>query len=350
MTGHEIYMQRCLQLAAMGAGKVAPNPMVGAVLVHDGRIIGEGFHQEFGGPHAEVNAINNVPPELRPLLTQATLYVSLEPCAHFGKTPPCTTLIIAHKIPKVVIGCVDPFAEVNGHGIRQLKENGIEVIVGVFKKECINLNRRFFCFHRHKRPYIILKWAESADGFIGQQDKQIKISGNFANRVVHQWRSEEQAILVGTNTVRIDNPELTVRLWKGNNPTRIFMDKQLEIPITSKILDQQAPTIIINQLWEKEEGNLVYIKQPLGYELLPFINDILYQRRITSLMVEGGANLINQFILAGGFDEIRRIVSKEKYLTFGLPAPVPHLAPAKEMDLGADRLLCYFSPFNHEKG
>src|SRR5258706_4656586 len=246
-------MYRCLQLAAPGAGYVAPNPMVGAVLVHNGRIIGEGYHQHYGEAHAEVNCINQAALSgLIDTIPESTLVVSLEPCTHFGKTPPCADLIIKHKIPKVVIGCRDPFGEVNGKGIEKLKAAGIEVEQGVLEKECIDLNKRFFVFHTQHRPYIILKWAETADGFIApslpaapsinlwrpmegriEEDstsRRLLISNEYTDRVVHKWRSEEAAILVGTNTVENDNPELTTRLWPGNSPVRLVVDMNLRLP------------------------------------------------------------------------------------------------------------------------
>lgn len=341
MQEHECYMQRCLQLAVEGLGNVAPNPLVGAVIVHEGEIIGEGYHRQFGGPHAEVEAIQNVPSERKHLLAHATLYVSLEPCAHYGKTPPCTQLILMHKIPRVVIGCIDPFNEVNGAGVKQLQNAGVEVTIPVLEKECKFLNRRFFFFHQHKRPFIILKWAESADGFLSAKGEQTKISGFISDQQVHRWRSEEQAILVGANTVRVDDPELTVRYWTGKNPVRIFIDRKLAIPRTAKIYNQSAPTIIINHILDKEEGNLLFLKMPEEENLLPYLCGLLYQRNLQSLLVEGGANIINQFISLGCFDEIRQIVSQEKYLHKGVPAPVPGLDPFTMKEWGRDRIYVY---------
>ena len=334
-------MARCLQLAAKGAGSVAPNPMVGAVIVHNEIIIGEGYHQKFGGPHAEVNAVNSVPASMMHLLSQATLYVSLEPCSHHGKTPPCTQLIIAHKISRVVIGCSDPFKKVNGNGIRQLRDAGVEVMESVLEKECIHLNRRFFCYHQNNRPYVILKWAESADGYISKIGEQTKITGEIAQRLLHKWRSQEAAIMVGTQTVRIDNPELTVRYWKGNNPVRLFIDKKLEIPATAKILNNQAPAIIINQKVQKEETNHSFIKTALEREeLIWFILNILYQRQLNSVLVEGGSTLINYFIKCGCFDEIRRIVSP-KSIGIGVAAPISKRVSYKSETAGADNIYFY---------
>ncbi|HEY2720248.1 MAG TPA: bifunctional diaminohydroxyphosphoribosylaminopyrimidine deaminase/5-amino-6-(5-phosphoribosylamino)uracil reductase RibD, partial [Chitinophagaceae bacterium] len=228
---HDIYMHRCLDLARLGAGHVAPNPMVGAVLVHDERIIGEGYHQQYGGPHAEPNCIASVKKEEQHLISESILYVSLEPCAHYGKTPPCADLIIKNKIPRVVIGCFDPFEEVNGKGIEKLKGAGIDVLVGILEHECKKLNKRFFLYYQQHRPYIILKWAQSSNQKIGAgAGNRTYISNEFTNRLVHKWRSEEAAILVGTNTALQDDPELTTRSWIGNNPRRLVMDMDLKLP------------------------------------------------------------------------------------------------------------------------
>ncbi len=241
LTIDESFMHRCLELARLGAGYVAPNPMVGAVLLHEGRIIGEGWHKEYGKAHAEVNCINAVKESERQFISQSTLYVSLEPCAHHGKTPPCTDLIIRHKIPRVVIGCRDSFKEVDGKGIEKLKAAGIEVETAVLEQECRELNKRFFTFHTKQRPYIILKWAQTSDGFIAPlippkvgisepQTQRLFISNEYSNILVHQWRSEEAAIMVGTNTALLDNPELTTRLWPGPSPVRLVIDLNLRLP------------------------------------------------------------------------------------------------------------------------
>src|SRR5258706_6298419 len=242
-------MRRCLELATLGAGNVAPNPMVGAVLVYHGRIIGEGYHQKYGEAHAEPNSIASVKEEDRKLISQSTMYVSLEPCVHFGKTPPCADLIIKHKIPKVVIGCRDPFKEVNGRGIEKLKAAGVETEPGVLEKECKELNKRFFTFHTKHRPYIILKWAQTANGKMsGQGRDRLYISNEFTNRLVHKWRSEEAAILVGTNTALLDDPQLTTRLWTGNNLVRMVIDMDLKLPSSLRLFDDEASTIIFNTI------------------------------------------------------------------------------------------------------
>ena len=236
-------MTRCLQLAQLGAGNVAPNPMVGAVLVYEEKIIGEGYHRKYGEAHAEVNCINSVKESNRELIEKSTLYVSLEPCSHYGKTPPCSDLIIQNKIKKVVIGCQDIYKEVSGKGILKLRNAGVEVISGVLEKESVDLNKRFFTFHQKFRPYIILKWAQTANTKIGSTNERILISNEYTNRLVHKWRSEEAAVLVGTNTAVQDDPFLTTRLWKGKNPVRIVIDKELKLPPSLNIFDTNSQTI-----------------------------------------------------------------------------------------------------------
>ena len=242
----EQYMGRCIQLAKLGLGNVAPNPMVGAVLVYGNKIIGEGYHQKYGEAHAEVNCINSVSEKNKSLIEKSTIYVSLEPCSHYGKTPPCADLIIQNKIRKVVIGIKDIYKEVDGAGIQKLQNADLEVITGVLENECHDLNKRFFTFHQKKRPYIILKWTQSANGNIGLNGERILISNDYSNRLVHKWRSEEASILVGTNTALIDNPSLTARLWEGNNPVRIVIDKELKLPADLKIFNNKATTFIFN--------------------------------------------------------------------------------------------------------
>ena len=248
---NELFMQRCIELAANGFGAVAPNPMVGAVIVHEGSITGEGFHQKFGGKHAEVIAIENAIEKYgEEVLRQSTLYVSLEPCLHHGKTPPCCDLIIQKKIPQVIIGCKDSFEKVNGGGVEKLKAARCDVQVGVLEKECRKLNKRFFTFHEQKRPYVILKFAQSADGFIAHENPNEEnrwISNEFSRKLVHKWRSEEQAILVGGKTAKDDNPRLTVRDWNGENPVRLVLDRQLILPAHLHLLDGSVPTILFNE-------------------------------------------------------------------------------------------------------
>ena len=244
---HEKYINRCIELAQKGLGNTYPNPMVGSVIVHNDKIIGEGWHHIAGEPHAEVNAINSV--QDQSLLKKSTIYVSLEPCSHYGKTPPCSDLIIAKEIKKVVIATVDPFAEVSGRGIKKLLSAGCEVIVGVLEKEAQELNKRFFTFHQKKRPYVILKWAQSEDCFLAPEDKETRepvwITNKYSNQLVHKWRSEEQGILVGTNTAILDNPKLNTRLWEGKHPTRILIDQNLRTPQNSALFDGSIKTIVI---------------------------------------------------------------------------------------------------------
>lgn len=315
-------MQRCLDLASLGLGNVAPNPMVGAVLVHENEIIGEGFHQYYGQAHAEVNCINSVKQHNKHLIEKSTLYVSLEPCNHFGKTPPCSDLIGSHKIPKVVIACTDPFEKVNGSGIKKLSDSGVDVITGILEKEAIALNKRFFTFHQQKRPYIILKWAQSENQCISAfQGKPIKISNALTDILVHKWRSEEAAIMVGTNTVLLDNSSLTTRNWIGKNPIRIFIDRNLKIELTAKILDQSAPTIILNQHINKIEGENDFIQINFEREIIPQINDLLFQKNLQSVIIEGGAKLLQTFIDAGFWDEARIITNQTLCIENGIASP-----------------------------
>ncbi len=306
-------MARCLQLARLGAGHTGSNPLVGAVLVHGSRIIGEGYHQVYGGPHAEVNCIDAVKEEDRPLICEATLYVSLEPCAHFGKTPPCADLIIRHRIPRVVIGSQDPFAAVNGKGIGQLKAAGIDVKTGLLEKECLELNRRFFTFHTKRRPYIILKWAQTADGYIGnkvttgKKPHRLRISNEFTDRRVHKWRSEEKAILVGAGTALHDNPALTNRLWTGPSPVRLVIDRQLRLPGSLRLFDRSQPTIIFNTRQDEETPNLRWFRIDPGQDTLTQVMTALYQLQLQSVLVEGGAELLQSFIDEGLWDEARII-------------------------------------------
>ena len=322
---HEQYMQRCIQLAQLGNGYVAPNPMVGCVIVYENKIIGEGYHHNYGEAHAEVNAINSV--QNKSVLPQVTLYVNLEPCAHFGKTPPCADLIIANKIKTVVIGCSDSFDKVNGKGIEKLKAAGVEVITDVLKTEALDLNKRFFTYHNKKRPYLILKWAQSADGFIApiQQNSDFEktdttwISNPLSRKLVHKWRSEEAAILIGTNTALTDNPTLNTRDWQGKSPLRIVLDNQLRLPNTLSIFKKDYATIIFNSIKNEELENLHFIKINFENALEEILKD-LYQRQIQSIIIEGGSLLLNSFIEKGLWDEARIFKSKMS-LNNGVKAP-----------------------------
>ena len=313
-------MSRCLQLAELGAGYVAPNPMVGAVLVYEDKIIGEGYHQKYGEAHAEVNCINSVSEQHKNLVEKSALYVSLEPCSHYGKTPPCADLISKNKIKKVIIGCKDIYKEVAGSGIQKLRNAGLEIAVGILEKECTQLNKRFFTFHQQFRPYIILKWAQSANGKIGSVEKRILISNDYSNRVAHRWRSEEAAILVGTRTALHDDPLLTTRLWNGKDPVRIAIDKNLILPQTLKLFNADSKTIIYNLRQASTAENLVYIK----LEKENFIDQILqslFEMNIQSVMIEGGSNTLQSFIDAGLWDEARIITNKELIIENGIAAP-----------------------------
>jgi diaminohydroxyphosphoribosylaminopyrimidine deaminase / 5-amino-6-(5-phosphoribosylamino)uracil reductase len=334
MSTDDIYMKRCLDLAVLGQGRTAPNPMVGAALVHDGRIIGEGYHQQYGEAHAEVNCLASVREEDLHLISRSTLYVSLEPCAHFGKTPPCADLIARNKIPKVVVGCRDPFVEVNGKGIEKLISSGIEVKTGILESDCRELNKRFFCFHTRHRPYVKLKWAQSLDGKIANEDySRVLISNDYSNRLVHQWRSEAMGIVVGTNTALFDDPELTSRLWPGKNPVRIVVDINLRLPRKLKVFSSEPPTIVFNLHQHNlpfEKISAVDLKSVgVGYyqvtgdvSLVHQMMNALYRMDIQSVLVEGGAQLLQSFIDEEIWDEAKVITNEELVLGSGLPSPV----------------------------
>ncbi len=342
---HEVYMRRCLELAQLGAGAVAPNPMVGAVLVYENRIIGEGWHRQYGGSHAEVNCLDNVTDSDRALISSSTLFVSLEPCAHYGKTPPCTKLIIEQQIKKVVIGCSDPFKAVNGKGIEQLQNAGVEVIVNVLEKECISLNQRFFSFHQLHRPYIVLKWAQTADGFIASNTSdRLLITHGDTNRLVHQWRSEESAILVGTETALKDNPALTNRLWYGKNPLRMVIDRNLRLPASLTMFNDGHPVLVFNEKKEGQEGTIKYVKVNRA---LPAVHQILKyscEQQIQSILVEGGAVLLRSFLQEGYWDELRVITNLKMKTGTGLEAPeLPVVSALKTIRIGSDEICSYYN-------
>ena len=301
----EKWMQRCIRLAANGKTGAPPNPMVGAVIVHKGMIIGEGFHAHIGEGHAEVNAIASVKNE--ELLKDSTIYVSLEPCAHYGKTPPCSELIIRKGIPRVVIGCIDPFAKVHGKGIQMLRDAGISVRIGILEKECLELNKHFVTFHSLHRPYITLKWAQSADGFIDRKrsgGSPTIISSPHTAMRAHRLRAEHQAILVGRRTAEADNPSLTVRYWHGENPLRIVMDSNGVLPSSLRLFDGTAPTLIVGKKGFSCETKNTEVFTPNSEEsTLPQLLDELHRRGIQSLLVEGGEKLLQSFIDASLWDE-----------------------------------------------
>lgn len=342
----ELYMQRCLELAKMGMGKVSPNPMVGCVIVCDGKIIGEGYHQKIGEAHAEVNAINavfnNYGDQAANLLKQATAYVNLEPCAHFGKTPPCADLLVKHQLKKVVIGNTDPFAGVNGKGIEKLKNGGIIVETGISAKKCSFFNRRFFTRVQQQRPFIILKWAQTANGYFAPTTAaQQWISGPLAKQLTHQWRAEEDAILVGKNTALIDNPQLTARLVDGKNPIRLIIDKQLSIPQSHHIYNQAAKTIIFNEVKTAVVENIHFVQlEDMHFYLAQKIAFQLYLMDIQSVIIEGGAQLLEQFISAKLWDEARLFTSSNTWET-GLKAPLLEGKLIEETSIGPDQLTIY---------
>lgn len=316
-------MHRCLQLARLGQAHVAPNPMVGAVLVAEGRIIGEGYHRKYGEPHAEVNCLQAVKEVDRHLVQTATLYVSLEPCSHFGKTPPCSDLVIAHAIPRVVVGALDPYPAVNGRGIEKLKAAGIEVETGVLEAECREINRYFFHYQEQQRPYVIIKWAQSSDGFIaGDQEQRTMISNAYSNRLVHRWRSEVMAIMVGRQTAAKDDPQLTTRLWPGRDPVRVLIDMEGRLDRAARIFSKEGDVIVCSYEKKGREGNIRYLQVDRTEMVIPQVLQGLFEMNIQSVLVEGGARLLQSFIEAGTWDEARVITNEELFLSGGLPAPV----------------------------
>lgn len=311
-------MRRALELAAMGLGSVSPNPMVGCVIVHGDRIIGEGYHEKYGESHAEVNAINAV--EDQALLQEATVYVTLEPCAHWGKTPPCANLLVEKKIARVVIAAVDSNPLVGGKGIKILEEAGIPVSSGVLENQARIQNKRFFTQIEKQRPYVILKWAQTRDGFVARSDFSSKWISNSASRqLVHKWRSEEDGILVGKNTATYDDPSLNVREWVGKNPIRLVVDTTLQLPQNLKLFDQTIPTICFNILKSERMDNMEYVKLRPGFEISELLDE-LFKRNIQSIIVEGGSFLLSKFIAAELWDEARVFTSQNKFEA-GILAP-----------------------------
>lgn len=339
---HEIFMARALQLAKRALGYTYPNPLVGCVIVHQGKIIGEGWHHQAGQPHAEINAIRSV--ARQELLRESTLYVTLEPCAHYGKTPPCAEKIATLQIPHVVIGSRDYHEKVNGKGIKILKNAGIKVSTGILEQKCLALNKRFFTFHQKKRPYLILKWAQSADGFLDKDFKPTQISNPRAQQIVHQLRAEEQAILVGTQTALVDNPSLTTRKVYGENPIRILIDKNLRVPTTSKLLNAEAPTFIFNLLQEKKVQNLNFIKLNGEKPFIPQLLHQLYLNDIQSVIVEGGAFTLQQFIDLNLWDEAWVFTAEKCFLQRGTLAPKLKAASFSQEQIGDNDLKIYKNP------
>lgn len=345
MTNHEIYIKRCLQIAKNGIGFSRPNPSVGAVIVYNNKIIGEGFTSVYGENHAEVNAVNSVKDVS--ILQQATIYVTLEPCAHFGKTPPCADLLVKHQFKKVIIGCIDSNSLVAGKGIERLQKAGIEVIVGVLEKECREHHKRFFTVQEKKRPYIILKWAQTKDGFIAPETKNIQkpvwISNQYSQQLVHKFRANEHAILVGTNTVLEDNPTLTVRNWYGNNPTRIVIDKDLKIPKNLSMYDESVKTIFITDF----ENSSNSPSEMLIFEGIDFQNnvakqicEILQKHQIQSVIIEGGTKTIQTFINENLWDEAC-IFESDTIFKKGIKAPIIAAKISSETRIKNDILKIY---------
>jgi diaminohydroxyphosphoribosylaminopyrimidine deaminase/5-amino-6-(5-phosphoribosylamino)uracil reductase len=337
------YMQRCLELAQFGGGYVAPNPMVGSVLVFEDQIIGEGYHQRYGEPHAEPNAIADV--KQTELIPKSTLYVNLEPCSHFGKTPPCASLIVKHGIKKVVIGTLDPNPKVAGKGVEILRAAGIEVQVGVLEAECRSLNKRFFIFQEQKRPYILLKWAQTQNGFIDRiresvNEPPLVISNPITRQLTHQMRSENQAILVGTNTVLLDNPSLTVRNWPGKSPVRIAIDREGKIPSNYHLLDGSISTLIFTEQEKQNHASIEYIQIKFDENCLQTILQKIYERNIHSVLVEGGAKLLNCFIQNDCWDEANVEVSP-LCIESGISAPILGALPVSTKIFNNHKWLFY---------
>lgn len=325
---HEDYIQRCIDIGKQGLGSTAPNPMVGAVIVKDHQIISEGFTSPYGGPHAEVNAINAV--EDTTFLKSATLYVTLEPCSHFGKTPPCSDLIIKHQIPNVVIGCIDDNPEVAGKGIKKLKAAGCNVTVGVLETACKAHHKRFFTFHNKKRPYIILKWAQSQDGFLAPLTKDLQkpvwITNTYSRQLVHKWRAEEQAILVGTNTVTADNPSLTTRDYLGKNPIRIVIDRTKRLPKDASVFDTSSKTLLISE-------DTIDFSKPIASQIC----EELYENDINSVIIEGGLQTLQTFIHENLWDEARIFTGTLQFKE-GIPAPKIQGTLSKDYHILTDNL------------
>ena len=339
---HQQYMQRCLELAQLGLGSVAPNPMVGSVIVHNDQIIGEGYHRKYGQAHAEVNAINSV--QDKELLKDSTLYVNLEPCSHYGKTPPCADLIVRMGIPRVVIGTIDTNDKVCGKGVEKLKQAGIEVTVGVLEEECHHLNRAFFTYHNQQRPYIILKWAQTRDLFIDREraanPTRNWISNRGTTQLAHKWRTEIDVLLVGYNTALNDNPQLNARLWAGKSPVRAVIDPNLALPHSLHLFDGQQPTLVFNLNKNGDESNISYIKIKEGNVAEQVAREI-YNRQLQTLMVEGGAKTLDIFLSANLWDEAR-VITGDKFFGTGIAAPRIAKEPSEVADLLGDKVSVYY--------
>ncbi|WP_299104600.1 bifunctional diaminohydroxyphosphoribosylaminopyrimidine deaminase/5-amino-6-(5-phosphoribosylamino)uracil reductase RibD [uncultured Tenacibaculum sp.] len=339
---HEKYIQRCLELAKKGIGTTRPNPSVGAVIVHNDIIIGEGYTSPYGGPHAEVNAIRSV--KNKELLKEATIYVTLEPCAHFGKTPPCANLIVEKGIPNVVIGCIDTNSLVAGKGVEILEKASCNVTIGVLETACFEHHKRFFTVQNKKRPYIILKWAETKDGFVAplekDEQKPVWISNEYSQQLVHKWRAEEQAILVGTNTVIADNPSLTVRSWSGLNPIRVVLDKSLRISNTATVLDGKVKTIVLTEKSKENTEGIYHEQIDFEKEIAQQISNVLQKHKIQSVIIEGGTRTLQSFINANLWDEARVFVGNNEFKN-GVKAPLLNIGATSEEKIDKDILKIY---------
>jgi diaminohydroxyphosphoribosylaminopyrimidine deaminase / 5-amino-6-(5-phosphoribosylamino)uracil reductase len=346
-TNDSTYLKRCIELAGLGLGHAAPNPLVGSVIVYKGLIVGEGYHQKCGQAHAEVMAIRSVKDQS--VLQESTLYVNLEPCAHYGKTPPCCNLIIEKKIPRVVVGCIDPYSKVAGKGIAMLQHAGCNVTLGVLEPESKELNKRFFTFHLNKRPYIILKWAKTHDGFIDIERKpgfeigSYWITNEISKMLVHKWRTEECAFMVGANTVLNDNPRLTVREWSGRNPVRIIVDKDLSLPSDKYVFNNEAKTIVFNQKKQGCEKHLAFIKIQFDHKLPLTIMQQLYEHQVQSVIIEGGSKTLQMYINAGLWDEAR-VFTGARFFGKGIKAPEFNAIPNEQLILGDTCLEFYRNP------
>jgi diaminohydroxyphosphoribosylaminopyrimidine deaminase / 5-amino-6-(5-phosphoribosylamino)uracil reductase len=354
MKEKELYMRRCLELAQRGKGQVAPNPMVGAVLVYKDRRIGEGWHERYGEAHAEVRCLESVADEDKHLISESTMYVSLEPCAHFGKTPPCAVRLAEEKVKEVIVCNDDPFEKVQGKGFDLLHTAGIKTETGVLMDEGRWVNRRFFCFHQQKRPYIILKWAQTEQSYFASSDgSRLQMSNRHSQQLVHKWRTEEAAILVGTKTAIADDPQLTARLWEGRQPLRIVIDRRLEVPATHMIFGSEARTWIVNEKEDKAEGQTRLIRMSFEGNVIEQLMERLHEEQITSLIVEGGAKLLNSFIESGLWDEARVFITPN-ILKEGVPAPLlTNSDKAFESDIAGDTLKVYVqreSKYKYENG
>jgi len=340
MSDDKLFMRRALDLAKCGLGYVRPNPMVGCVIVYNNLIIGEGYHQNYGQAHAEVNAIQSV--KDKSLISKSTIYITLEPCVHHGKTPPCVDLILQYLPQRIVICNKDSNPLVGGKGIQRLKDAGIQIQQDVLKEEGRILNKRFFTFMEKKRPFIVLKWAETADGFIARANNDSKwISNELSRKLVHKWRSEEHGIIVGTRTAEYDNPQLNIRDWEGNNPIRMVVDRTCRLSYQLHLFDQKQPTLCYNEIKNESIDRLQYIKLDFSQSLIAQLIQNWYDRHIQSVIVEGGAFLLQQFIDSGCWDEIRQFKSQSSFFKNGIKAPLIQGKIIEEHIIKQDRLTIY---------